>query len=143
MGTKINLVARRRARAFALQAIYQWQLTQYDLGTITAQFLSQQEMVSVDTDFFHSLLEGVVHQSPALDIQINVLLDRSASAIHQVERAILRMGAYELSHCPEIPYKVVLNEAIELAKAFGSVEGHKYVNGILHQLAIVCRPHEH
>lgn len=139
---KIHWLARRRARNFALQAIYQWQLTHDSVDHIATQFLAQEEVHPVDTEFFKQLLWSVVAQFEQLDAQIHPLLDRPASALNEVERAIFRIGAYELNHCLETPYKVILNEAIELAKTFAFGEAHKYVNGVLHQLARLSRPQE-
>jgi N utilization substance protein B len=134
--------ARRRARRFALQAIYQWQLNPEPSLHIADQFLQQAEMVSVDTDFFKTLLTGVTTQYRDLDSAIEPFLIRSQSKLQEVERAILRMSAYELKHCPETPYRVIMNEAIELTKAFAASTAHKYVNGILHALATQYRPFE-
>lgn len=132
---KINLPARRRARRFALQAVYQWQLAQDSISVVEKQYLQQEEMVSVDVPYFQELLHGVVNQQQNLDEQLQHFLDRSLKELDPIELAILRMGAFELLERPEIPYRVVLNEAIELAKEFGATDGHKYVNGILNKLA--------
>jgi N utilization substance protein B len=139
---KNNFNARKRARRFAMQAIYQWQLTQHTFSEIEKQFLSQEEMISVDTVYFCDLVRGVIQYQPELDQQLQVFLDRPVKKLDLVECAILRLAAYELSHQIELPYKVILNEAIELAKCFGATDGHKYVNGILHQLAQQVRPLE-
>lgn len=139
---KLNLAKRRRARRFALQAIYQWQLNPEQAQVIAEQFLVQEEMVSVDTEFFKTLLLGVSVHYPQLDEALKPLVAQSSSKLHQVEQAILRMGAYELYHCPETPYRVIVNEAIELTKAFSAPISHKYVNGILHKLAVQARPLE-
>lgn len=137
-----KLAARRRARRFALQAIYQWQLNPEPGAHIADQFLQQAEMVSVDTEFFQTLLLGVIKQHQVLDEAIQPLLARSQSKPQQVEYAILRMGAYELKNCLDTPYRVVMNEAIELTKIFAANTAHKYVNGILHGLALEYRPLE-
>lgn len=137
-----NFKARKRARRFAMQAIYQWQLTQHTFSEIEKQFLAQEEMVSVDKAYFCDLVRGVIENHPALDEQLKVFLDRPIKELDLVECAILRLAAFELCHQPELPYKVVLNEAIELAKYFGATDGYKYVNGILHQLAQKVRPLE-
>ena len=119
---KNNFKAKQRARRFAMQAIYQGHLTQGDTTVITEKFLAQEEMVSVDTAYFLSLVQGVLEDKVSLDTQLQLL-------------AILRLGAYELSQHPEVPYKVILNESIELAKMFGATDSYKYINGILHLLA--------
>lgn len=127
--------ARRRARKSAMQALYQWQISGQSLGEIEEQFRVDQDMSKVDLAYFHELL----HRVPAcLDEVDNVIAphaDRPVDEVDPVERAILRIGAYELKFRPDIPYRVVLNEAIQLAKQFGAVDGHKYVNGILDKLA--------
>ncbi|MDQ8039803.1 MAG: transcription antitermination factor NusB [Rickettsiella sp.] len=134
--------AKQRARRFAMQAIYQWQLTQHSFLEIEKQFLSQEEMVSVDTDYFKILVHGVREQHVSLDKELMLFLDRPLKELDFVELAILRLAAFELSKKSELPYKVVLNEAIDLAKCFGATDGHKYINGILHQLAKKLRPLE-
>jgi len=127
--------AKRRARRSAMQALYQWQASMQNLGDIEQQFLADQDMSKVDTGYFHELL----HQIPAcldeLDDVLTPLLDRPLNEIDPVERAILRIGVFELGHRPDIPYRVVLNEAIQLAKQFGATDGHKYINGILDKAA--------
>lgn len=139
---KNNFKAKKRARRFAMQAIYQWQLTQHTFSEIEKQFLSQEEMISVDTAYFCDLVRGIIENQSFLDQHLQVFLDRPLKGLDLVECAILRLATYELCYQPELPYKVVLNEAIELAKEFGATEGHKYVNGILHQLAQKMRPLE-
>jgi transcription antitermination protein NusB len=139
---KNNFKAKQRARRFAMQAIYQWQLTQHSFSEIEKQFLAQEEMISVDTAYFCTLVQGIMHEHDYLDQQLQIFLDRPLKEVDLVELAILRLAAYELYKQAELPYKVILNEAIELAKCFGATEGHKYVNGILHQLALKLRPLE-
>jgi transcription antitermination protein NusB len=132
---KNNFKAKQRARRFAMQAIYQWHLTQEDFSTIQAKFLAQEEMVSVDTAYFLLLVQGVLKDRDLLDSHLQKFLDRPLKELDLVELAILRLGAYELLECSEVPYKVVLNEFIELAKMFGATDSYKYINGILHLLA--------
>ncbi len=132
---KSNFKAKQRARRFAMQAIYQGHLTQDATKAIGEKFLAQEEMVSVDTAYFLSLVQGVLEDKVSLDTQLQVFLDRPLKELDLVELAILRLGAYELSQHPEVPYKVVLNESIELAKMFGATDSYKYINGILHLLA--------
>lgn len=132
---KNNFKARQRARRFAMQAIYQWHLTNADFSTIERKFLAQEEMVSVDKVYFISLLQGVLEQYKLLDAQMQLFLDRPLKELDLVELAILRLATFELLYHPEIPYKVILNEAIELAKTFGATDSYKYINGILHCLA--------
>lgn len=139
---KKNIKAKQRARRFAMQAIYQWQLTLHSFADIEEQFLSREEMVSVDIAYFRTLVQGVMEQQSRLDQQLETFLDRPLKELDLVELAILRLAAYELSKEPELHYKIVLNEAIELAKCFGATDGHKYVNGILNKLARELRPSE-
>ena len=133
---KNNFKAKQRARRFAMQAIYQWHLTQEKFSVIQAKFLDQEEMVSVDTAYFLLLVQA------SLDNHLQECLDRPMKELDLVELAILRLGAFELLQCVEVPYKVVLNESIELAKMFGATDSYKYVNGILHLLAKKNRPME-
>lgn len=139
---KNNFKAKQRARRFAMQAIYQWHLTQENFSAIQTKFLAQEEMISVDTDYFLLLVQGVLKDQVSLDNHLQQLLDRPLKELDLVELAILRLGSYELLECPEVPYKVVLNESIELAKIFGATDSYKYINGILHLLAKKNRPLE-
>lgn len=126
---------RSKARHAALQALYQWQLAHQDLRDIDAQFLTEQDMTKVDVPYFRELLHQIPAHLDTLDDHIIPLLDRPLSEVDPVERALLRMGAYELAFRPDIPYRVVINEAVELAKIFGGEAGYKYVNSILDKLA--------
>lgn len=139
---KNSFKAKQRARRFAMQAIYQWHLTHEKFSVIQAKFLDQEEMVSVDTAYFILLVQGVLRDQVSLDNHLQPCLDRSLKELDLVELAILRLGAYELLECVEVPYKVVLDESIELAKIFGATDSYKYVNGILHSLAKKNRPLE-
>ncbi|WP_333839983.1 transcription antitermination factor NusB [Pelomicrobium sp.] len=127
--------ARRRAREFALQALYQWRLTGYDMDSIAPQVRAQKDFAHADGALFEALAHGVAREAQALEAILQPHLDRPASALSPVEHCILLIGAFELAHHPEIPYRVVINEAVELAKTFGGTEGHKYVNGVLDKLA--------
>ena len=137
---KINIAARRRARRFALQALYQWYFNPELPEKIAGQFLEQAAMASVDVTFFEELLLGIVNEHLQLDQSMQSTLSQSLSTVQPVELCILRIGVYELKHFPEIPSRVIVNEAIELAKAFGAPGAHKYVNGALHHLANEYRP---
>ncbi len=130
---------RTRARRTAVQALYQWQMAGQSLRDIEAQFLQAQDMRRVDTGYFRELLHEIPAHLSALDRELTPSLDRPLEQIDPVERAILRIGTYEFSHHPEIPWRVVLNEAIELAKMFGGEQSHRYVNGILDKLAYRIR----
>ncbi|KHD07181.1 hypothetical protein PN36_04595 [Candidatus Thiomargarita nelsonii] len=132
---KFSPKARSAARQRVLQALYQWQLTQQDIQLINTQFLEEQEMGKVDIPYFKKLLHDIPQQLEQLDSAFSPFLDRSLTQLDPVELTILRIGCYELTYCPNIPFKVVINEAVELAKKFGAEKSHKYINGILDKLA--------
>ena len=134
-GKKTSPAARRKARRFAVQAIYQWQLAGANLAAIEAEFRTDNDMSKVDLEYFHDIMHGVPREKSELDKKIEPLLDRRLDELTPVELAILRLGAYEMVHRIDVPYKVVINESVELAKTFGATDGHKYVNGILDKLA--------
>ena len=127
--------ARRKARRFTLQALYQWQLAGAAVSDIEAQFLANQDFAKVDREYFHDLLHGVLGQVKTLDELLTPYLDRRVEEVSQVEKAILRLGAFELKERQDVPYRVVINEGIELAKVFGAEDSFKYVNGVLDKLA--------
>lgn len=133
---------RSRARRVALQAIYQWQVAGHDLLDIERQFLASEETQGADRDYFHDLLHRIPAQLNEIDAALAPLLDRGIEEVDPVERALLRLGAYELLHRPDVPYRVVINEAVELAKVFGAEQGHRYINGILDGVARRVRPAE-
>lgn len=134
--------ARSKARRFALQALYQWQLSGLAVAEIETQFIQDNDLGKVDMAYFHALLQEVVARAPALDTALAPLLGRSIDEVDPVERAILRMATYELIARVDIPYRVVINEAIELAKTFGAEQGHRYINGVLDRLASRLRADE-
>ena len=123
------------ARRSAMQAIYQWQLTGYDLAEIERQFVEEHGLGHGDPAYFSELLHEIPKKLDIIDAAIGEFTDRSISSIDPVERAVLRIGSYELLYRIDLPYRVILNECINLAKIFGSVHGHKYVNGILDRIA--------
>jgi N utilization substance protein B len=133
---------RSRARSRALQALYQWQLTGQDVADIEAQFLAERDMGNVDAGYFGDLLRGVTSHLHELDDHAAPYLDRGVEQVDPVERAILRLGIYELAFHPEVPYRVAINEAVELGKSFGAEQGHKYVNSILDRVARKLRAAE-
>lgn len=133
---------RSLARSRALQALYQWQMTDQSVSDIEAQFLVEQDMEGVDTAYFSALLHEVPANLHALDGHIKPFLDRAMESVDPVERAVLRLGACELALHPETPYRVVINEAVELAKIFGAEAGHKYINGVLDKVGRSLRPAE-
>ena len=132
---KESIRGKRRARKLALQALYQWAISGHELYEIEAQFRAINNMDKVDTEYFCRILHGVPKHIVALEENLAPFLDRPIQNLNPVELTVLRLGAFELSHCPEIPYRVVLDESISLAKEFGSQDGHRYVNGVLNNLA--------
>lgn len=131
--------ARRKARRFALQALYGWQLTHNELGDIEAQYLHDNDMRKVDRQYFHDLLHGVPARLDEIEEALSPALDRKIGELTQVEKAVLRIAVFELLARLDIPVRVVINEAIELAKAFGAEDSFKYVNGVLDKVARVHR----
>ncbi|MDF7680337.1 transcription antitermination factor NusB [Enterobacteriaceae bacterium ESL0689] len=134
--------ARRRARECAVQALYSWQLSSNDIADIESQFLAEQDMKDVDVQYFRELLAGVVMNSAHLDDLMKPYLSRQLDGLGPVEKAILRVALFELEKRSDVPYKVAINEAIELAKTFAAEESHKFVNGVLDKAAPVIRPHK-
>ena len=132
---KASPAARRKARRFAVQALYQWQLAGADLSQIEAEFRADTDMSKVDMEYFHDILHGVPRDKSLLDEKVTPLLDRRMDEMTPVELAIVRLGAYEMVRRIDVPYKVVINEAIELTKTFGATDGHKFINGVLDKLA--------
>ncbi len=128
-------IKRSQARRHAVQAIYQWQMAGQDVRDIANQFLEEQDLGSFEVPYFQELLQGVPQHLSELDALLKPALDRAIESVDPVERAVLRLGAFELRFKPEVPYRVVINEAVELAKVFGAEQGHKYVNGVLDQVA--------
>jgi len=122
---------RRRARRRVLQALYQWQITGYPAKTIIAQFIEEQDWTSADQDYFKQLLTEVIDNTEQFDDSLQAFLDRPLEQVDLTELAILRLAAAELIMHPEIPYRVVLDEAVDLAKRFGAEQGHGFVNGVL------------
>jgi N utilization substance protein B len=134
--------SRRRSRELALQALYEWLLTGHDADTLCRQAGESKEFLKADKAHFEQLVRGVIEHANDLHAGIQPFLDRPAASLSPVEHALLLIGGYELTQCPDIPYRVVINEAVELAKSYGGTDGHKYVNGVLDKLAAQVRPHE-
>jgi N utilization substance protein B len=134
--------ARRRAREFVLQGLYQWRVGGADSASIEAHIPDMEGFARADREFFVGTLRGVIGQHQTLTEQINAHIDRPFTELSPVEACILMMGAFELNNHPETPYRVIINEAIELTKAFGGTDGHKYVNGVLDKVAALLRPDE-
>lgn len=114
-----------------MQALYQWQVTGDDIGEISSQFVAENDSDKYDIDYFRDLFQGVPTHLDELDRELQPLIDRDIERVDLVERAALRLGVYELLHHPEVPFRVVINESVELAKIFGADKGHHYVNGVL------------
>ena len=134
--------AKRKARRFAVQGVYEWQMSHNPVHEIEARTRAENAMHKVDLNYYHELLTQIVAEHEALDALLIPVLDREINALDGVELATLRLGAYELRQHLEIPYRVVLDEAIELAKHFGGADSHKYINGVLDRLAQVLREAE-
>ncbi|WP_096388339.1 transcription antitermination factor NusB [Hafnia sp. CBA7124] len=131
--------ARRRARECAVQALYSWQISKNDIADVEYQFLSEQDVKDVDISYFRELLSGVATNAEYLDGLMAPVLSRQLEELGQVERAVLRISLFELSKREDVPYKVAINEGIELAKAFGAEDSHKFVNGVLDKVAPTIR----
>ena len=134
--------ARTRAREFALQALYQHIVGRNDATDIDLFTRDLAGFHKADSMHYDAVLHGCIAQASALDALIVPMLDRPLAEVSPIERGVLWMGAYEFQHCLDVPWRVVLNECIELAKSFGGTDGHKYVNGVLHKLAAQLRPQE-
>ena len=133
---------RRRSREFALQGMYQWQFTGESASQILKNLSEMDGFAQADNEFLEAELRGTVAEAQSLRAHLEPLADRKWEELSPVERAILLIGAWELVHKQEIPYRVTINEAIELGKKFGATDGHKYVNGVLDRLAAVVRASE-
>lgn len=132
---KGRIATRRVARTLVMQALYQWHVAGQALNEIEAQFRVDNDFSGVDGAYFHELLHAVPRMKVELDELIEPCLDRPLADLDPVELAILRLSVYELKERVDVPYKVVINEGIELAKVFGATDGHKFVNGVLDKLA--------
>ncbi len=122
-----------------MQALYQWYMAATDVAQIEAEFLTEYDMARVDTEYFHTLLHGATNKSAELTPLFAEHLDRPVEDLDPVELALLRLGVYELLECVDVPYKVVINENVNLAKKFGATDGHKYINGVLDKVARTLR----
>ncbi|MDR9435693.1 MAG: transcription antitermination factor NusB [Thiohalophilus sp.] len=130
---------RSRARRLAMQSLYEWQLSGNTIDKIISQYAVDQQMRNVDEAYFRELSNGVAGHSDELDQSITAYITRPYDEIDPVEKAVLRLGAYELKFSPEVPYRVIINEAVELAKTFGAEASHKFINGIMDKLAAELR----
>ncbi|AKH68403.1 NusB antitermination factor [Spongiibacter sp. IMCC21906] len=130
---------RRKARHYALQALYQWQIAGQGLNDIEAQFLTDYDMTNVDVEFFHDLVHNIPAQVAELQERFEKHLDRGIDELDPIELSLLRMGSYELLRRIDVPYKVAINETVNLAKRFGATDGYRYINGVLDKVAMECR----
>lgn len=132
---KPNIKKRKRARQLLVQAIYQWSINETAPIDIELNFQDEMDMSRIDREYFSEQLNGIIHHVDALDEHIKPELDRDFDELNPVELAVLRLAAYELIYQPDIPFKVIINEALDLTKLFGAEEGYKYVNGVLDAMA--------
>lgn len=126
---------RRKARHYAVQGLYRWQINGGSPAEIEAEFVTEYDFAHTDREYFRELLEGVIFHTPDVDAAYADALDRKLDELDQVEVALLRMAVYELKDRLDVPYKVVINEAVDLAKKFGATDSHKYINGVLDKAA--------
>ena len=133
--------ARRASRSLAVQGVYQWLIAQQDAGAIDAFLREQESYARCDQAYFDVIFHGALRLAQDLRQAFLPALDRPIEELSPVEHAILLLASYELIHAPEVPYRVVINEAVELGKSFGGTDGHKYINGVLDKLAAQLRPH--
>jgi transcription antitermination protein NusB len=137
-----NRTPRHRAREFALQGLYQWLLNNEEATKVVNNIRGAHGFDKADGEYFADLLRGTIKQSVELREVFSPLVDRGIGELSPIEHAVLLIGAYELKNHVEIPYRVVINEAVELTKSFGGIDGHKYVNGVLDKLAAQLRADE-
>lgn len=133
---------RRKARELAVQAIYSWQLSQNDIADVESNFLTENSARRFDISYFQELFRGVTTKISIIDEKIAPHVDRPLDDVDQVEKAIIRVAVFELSDCLDVPYRVIINEAIELAKSFAADDSHKFVNGVLDKVVKLVRPNE-
>jgi N utilization substance protein B len=138
----IDPAARSRARRRALQAIYAWQMSKQPIAQVIEQFRDEQDMEIADLEYFQDLVLGIDRNLEQLDTELRKFLDREIPQVDPIERGVLRIAAYELLHRADVPYRVVINEAIETTKRFGSDHGHTFINGVLDKAAASWRPSE-
>ncbi|MBX3618781.1 MAG: transcription antitermination factor NusB [Rhizobacter sp.] len=134
--------SRRRSREAALQGLYEWLLSGSEPGVIDAHVREQEGFDKCDSAHFDALLHGCINEASDIDAVLSRHVDRKTTDLSPIEHGVLMIGTYELKHCIDIPYKVAINEAVELAKSFGGTDGHKYVNGVLDKAAVDLRPVE-
>lgn len=135
--------ARHHTRKVLMQAIYQWQMTSVEVPALLAEYRAAGALKKADPEFFETVLRAVINHAEALDAHLAPLLDRQVGELDKVELALLRLGAYELEHRIDVPYRVVIDEYVELAKRFGAEDSYKYINGVLDRLAASLRAIEY
>jgi len=133
---------RRKARELAFQAVFSWQISQNSVNDVEVNFLTDNSKRRFDIEYFQQLFRGVTSNVEELDLAISPHVDRPLDDIDHVEKAILRVAVFELSDCQDVPYRVVINEAIELAKSFAADDSHKFVNGVLDKAVKLLRPQD-
>jgi transcription antitermination protein NusB len=131
----LNPIARRNARRYALQALYQWQMAGANMHDIESEFFRYHIDKPLDKAYFNELIYGILEEKSSIDDTMQPFLGRPLNELDPIELAVLRVATYELLKRPDVPYRVIINEALELTKKFGSVEGHKFVNGVLDRIA--------
>lgn len=135
--------ARSVARKLAMQALYRLQLNEVPWQDLLSEFAAEEDMARADREYFDEIVRAVVESRPALDEQLKDWADRAPAELDPVEHAVLLIGVHELAHRPDVPWRVVVNEAVSLTRRFGATDAHKYVNAVLDRAARVLRPHEH
>ena len=135
--------ARSVARKLALQALYQWQLNAAPWQDLIQEFAASEDFPKADRDYFSELVQQIVSSRTLLDADLGAFMDRPPEQLDPIEHAVLLIGAHELRSHPEVPFRVVINEAVSLARRFGATDGHKFVNAVLDRAARSLRPHEH
>lgn len=136
-------IPRTKARRAAVQALYQALVNNEAPQKDSLEFVTAEYADKIDKKYFALLIDGVIKHQAAIDAELSQTVDRGLAAVDPVELSVLRLAVFEFLHLPEIPYRVVLNEAVELAKSFGGEQGHKYVNGVLDKIGSRLRPHEY
>lgn len=143
MTRKSESGARSVARKLALQALYRWQLNAGPWQDLIAEFSSEEDMARADAEYFGELVREIVSHHEALETPLREWIDRAPTELDPVERAVLLIGVHELTSRPDVPWRVVINEAVGLTRRFGATDAHKYVNAVLDRAARALRPHEH
>lgn len=133
--TKTNFSSRRKARRYALQALYGWHLSGNDILDVEKFFLNQHAADDFDREYFHQLLINIVEKVTSIDDFMKAYLSRKVEELDYIELSILRLSIYELQYQPELPFRVIINEALELAKGFGAKESYKFINGVLDKIS--------